>query len=187
MFHFPWRAEDIESVNAANPVVVHDQIFVTECYGPGSALLQLKSDKPETIWSDAKKRRREKSLLGHWSTPIHHEGYLYGCSGRNTGDAELRCIELASGNIMWSQPRLSRTSLLMVDGHLVCLGEDGELRLLRVNPRGYDEVSKWTPRDKESSEPLLEYPCWAAPILSNGLLYVRSEKRLVCLQLIPED
>jgi hypothetical protein len=33
---------------------------------------------------------------------------------------------------------------------------------------------------------LLDYPCWAAPILSHGLLYVRGEDRLVCLELIPE-
>jgi hypothetical protein len=33
--------------------------------------------------------------------------------------------------------------------------------------------------------PLLEYPSWAAPILSNGLLYLRGKDRLVCLELIP--
>ncbi len=33
--------------------------------------------------------------------------------------------------------------------------------------------------------PLLEYPCWAAPILSHGLLYVRGKDRLVCLEVIP--
>jgi hypothetical protein len=34
--------------------------------------------------------------------------------------------------------------------------------------------------------PLLKYPAWAAPILSHGLLYVRGDDRLVCLELIPE-
>ena len=34
-FHFPWRAKVLESVNAANPVVVDGQILLTECYGPG--------------------------------------------------------------------------------------------------------------------------------------------------------
>ena len=31
---------------------------------------------------------------------------------------------------------------------------------------------------------LLEYPAWAAPVLSHGLLYVRGRDRLVCLRLI---
>ena len=39
----------------------------------------------------------------HWMTPIHHDGYLYGCSGRHTENAELRCIELATGKVMWTR------------------------------------------------------------------------------------
>jgi hypothetical protein len=33
--------------------------------------------------------------------------------------------------------------------------------------------------------PGLEYPCWAPPVLSHGLLYVRGRGRLLCLELIP--
>src|SRR5262249_2662115 len=40
-FHFPWRAEEVESVNASNPVVVGDQVLITEAYGPGAALLKV--------------------------------------------------------------------------------------------------------------------------------------------------
>src|SRR5205823_4667732 len=103
----------------------------------------------------------------------------------------LRCIELATGKVMWSEPGLTRTSLLLVDGHFICLGEDGVLRLLKVNPRKYDEVSQVVLRPRgadgkpdETAPPLLQYPCWAAPILSHGLLYVRGRDRLVCLELV---
>jgi outer membrane protein assembly factor BamB len=184
-FHFPWRFPDLVSVNGSNPVVVGDRVFISECYGLGSALLKVRPGGCHVEWSDEKKNQRNKSMLCHWSTPIHHNGYLYGCSGRNTGDADLRCIELGTGKVMWSERRMGRTSLLMVDGHFVCLGEDGELRLLKVNPTKYEEVSRWEARAPNEEKPLLEYPCWAAPILSNGLLYIRSENRLVCLELIP--
>jgi outer membrane protein assembly factor BamB len=187
-FHFPWRARIVESVNAGNPVVVGDRVFISETYGPGSALLKVKPGAADVVWSD--ERKAEKSMQCHWMTAIYHDGYLYGCSGRHTGNAELRCIELETGKVMWSEPGLTRCSLLMVDGHFVCLGEDGVLRLLKVNPKNYDEVSKVVLRDpKESAQdapPLLKYPCWAAPILAHGLLYVRGEGRLVCLELIPE-
>jgi hypothetical protein len=125
-------------------------------------------------------------MMAHWMTPIHHDGYLYGCSGRHTQGADLRCIELDTGKIMWSERGLTRTSLLMADGHLVCLAEDGTLRLLKVNPQKYEEISSVELIDPATKAPLLEYPCWAAPILSHGLLYVRGEKRLVCLELIPK-
>ena len=121
----------------------------------------------------------------HWSTPIHHNGYLYGCSGRHE-NAVLRCIELATGKVMWSEPRLYRTSLLLVDDHFICLGEDGTLRLLKVNPNRYEEVSQLEMRAPGGRRPLLGNYCWAAPILAHGLLYVRGSDRLVCLELIPE-
>jgi outer membrane protein assembly factor BamB len=181
-FHYPWRARSLESVNAANPVVVGDRVFISETYGPGSALLRVKPGDHEVLWNDAN-RGRDKSMQCHWSTPIYHDSYLYGCSGRHS-DAELRCIDLATGKVQWSEPDLTRTSLLMVDGHFLCLGEDGQLRLLKVNPQKYEEVSRLDPESEVGG--LLKYPCWAAPVLAHGLLYLRSRGKLVCLELIPE-
>jgi outer membrane protein assembly factor BamB len=184
-FHFPWRAEDLESVNASNPVVIGDRVFISECYGLGSALLKVKPGGYEVLWSDAKKKLKSKSLMCHWMTPIHHNGYLYGSSGRNAAQAELRCIELATGKVMWSEPRLSRTSLLMIDGHFVCQTEVGPLLLLKVNPKQNDEVSFLEVRVAGKKDPLLDYPCWAAPVVSRGLMYIRGPDYLVCLELIP--
>ena len=190
-FHFPWRRRILESVNASNPVVVGDRVFISETYGPGSALLQGEPGELESIWSE-RQDGRDKAMQCHWMTPIHIDGYLYGSSGRHTQDAELRCVELATGKVMWSQPDLTRSSLLQVDGHFICLTEAGVLLLLRVNHKKFDEVSQlnyvW---EKPGAEPiklstLLHPPCWAAPILSHGLLYVRGDNRLLCLELIPE-
>ncbi|MBI2805607.1 MAG: PQQ-binding-like beta-propeller repeat protein [Planctomycetes bacterium] len=183
-FRFPFRSEDVESVNAANPVVLGDQVFISECYGPGSALLKIKPGGYEVLREESKKFK--KSMAIHWMTPIVQEGFLYGCSGRHTAGADLRCIDFATGKVMWSEPRLTRSSLLMVDGHFICLCEDGTLRLLKVNPKKFDEVSSVELKDPKTDKALLQYPCWAAPILSHGLLYVRGEERLVCLELISQ-
>jgi outer membrane protein assembly factor BamB len=182
-FEYSFRSPDVESVNASNPVVIGDQVFISECYGPGSALLKVKPGGYEVLRDESKKLK--KSMQCHWMTPIYHDGYLYGCSGRHTPAADLRCIELATGKIMWSERGLTRSSLLMVDGHFICLSEDGALRLLKVNPQKYEEVSTLELKDPRTKQALLEYPCWAAPILSHGLLYLRGEERLVCLELIP--
>lgn len=183
-FQFPWRASKLESVNASSPVVVDDQVFISEAYGPGAALLRVKPDGGhEVVWQD-QPRSRERSLELHWNTAVHDAGHLYGSSGQHGGNAELRCIDLATGKVTWQEPRLSRSSLLLVDGHFVCLSEDGSLRLLRATPEKYDLVAEITPKDAEGT-PLLEYPAWAAPVLSHGLLYVRGANRLVCLELIP--
>ena len=135
-------------------------------------------------WTDRDKGGRGKSLRGHWMTPIHVDGYLYGSSGRHAQNAELRCIELATGKVMWSRPRLRRCSLLMVDGHFICQSELGPLLLLKINPQKFDALSILHVTEPGKDEPLLQYPCWAAPVLANGLMYIRSEERLVCLERI---
>ena len=81
-------------------------------------------------------------------------------------------------------PGLTRSSLTYVDGHFVCLGEDGALRLIKVNPKQYEETARAVLKGADG-EPLLKYPAWAAPIISHGLMYVRGKDRLVCLDLIP--
>jgi outer membrane protein assembly factor BamB len=193
VFRYPWRARILESVNASNPVVIGNRVFISETYGPGSALLEVKPGGCKEIWTDQDKGIREKSMRCHWNTPIRVGKYLYGCSGRHTEEAELRCIELDSGKVMWQQRGLTRTSLLLVDNHFICLGEDGILRLLKVNPDKYEEIASVelrTPgadgQPDPKGEPLLNEPCWAAPILAHGLLYVRGADRLVCLELIPK-
>ncbi len=183
-FHYPWRATLLESVNASNPVVVDNRIFLTECYELGSALIEIRDNRINEVWTDREKSGRAKSFRGHWMTPIHVDGYIYGSSGRHLNEAELRCVELATGKVMWRQPGLTRSSLLLLDGHFICLGEDGWLRLIRVNPKKYEEVSAVLLKNADG-QPLLEEPCWAAPIVSNGRLYVRGKDRLVCLELIP--
>lgn len=191
-FHYPWRAKVLESVNASNPVVVGDRVFISETYGPGSSLLRVKPGQYEVVWSD-KENRRAKIMQTHWNTPVHVDGYLYGSSGRHEENAELRCVELATGKIKWSEPDLGRTSLLFVDGHFVCLTERGAVLLLKVSPEKFDVVAatilptKEPPGRLDARTPrLLHYPAWAAPILSHGLLYLRGGDRLVCLELIPK-
>jgi hypothetical protein len=95
--------------------------------------------------------------------------------------------------VQWSVPTQIRSSLLYVDGHFISMGEFGSLELIKVNPKEYELVSEITykrpmagplPPGLEDSN-LLRTPCWAAPVLSHGLMYVRGEDRLVCLEVIP--
>jgi outer membrane protein assembly factor BamB len=193
-FHYPWRADILESVNASNPVVVDDLVFISECYGPGSSLLKVRPGGYDVVWADSE-RKRQKAMQTHWNTAIHRDGYLYGSSGRHTNNAELRCIELKTGEVKWSEPELSRSSLLYVDDHLICLTEYGDLLLLRTNPEKFDLVGQLELVDQTAgplppgTQPrkLLNHPAWAAPILSHGLLYVRGDDRLACLELIPQS
>ena len=47
-------------------------------------------------------------------------------------------MELKSGKVMWSQPELTRSSLLYVDGRFLCLTEYGDLLILKANSEKFD-------------------------------------------------
>ena len=123
--------------------------------------------------------------MAHGATPIVHGGHLYGSSGRNAGDALAVCVEWKTGAVQWSEPGLGRASMVLVAGHLVILGEFGELVLAKAVPERFEEVSR-ARLLADDSTPLLSPPCWAAPVVARGLLFVRGAGRLVCVDLMAQ-
>ena len=179
---FWFRARVDDSVNAANPVVFSNEVFISSAYyKSGSVLLKVKPEnqKFEEVW-------RSLVLEIHFTTPILQDGFLYAFSGRNEPDARFRCVEFHTGKLKWdrderwqghsaAQPNVyGRGSCILVDGKLIALGEGGLLGLFKLNPGKDEELSRW-------QVPHLHYPTWAAPVLVDKKLYLRSEDRLVCL------
>lgn len=177
-----FRAMVNESVNAANPVVVGNQVHCSAAYyGVGGFLLNIKpgNRKFDTVWAN-------RSLEVHWMTPVYHDGHLYAFSGRNEPDAFFRCVDFKTGKVAWQrderwrkgstkQPGVyGRGSLIMADGKLIALGEGGLLGIFEVNAKKDRELARW-------QAPELRYPCWAAPVLADKKVYLRSEDRLLCL------
>jgi len=178
LWSFPWRARKYESVNASTPVVSGDRVLITESYGPGGVLLDVSGEKPAMVWQD--ENIRNQRLSCHWCTPIVVDGFAYACHGENVNGAELRCIELATGEIKWSQAGLGRCSLTYADGQLVCMADSGSLFVVRANPEQFELTTQYLPVNRDSA---FAPPCYAAPILSHGLLYVRDARRVTCLDL----
>jgi outer membrane protein assembly factor BamB len=189
LWHVPWRSRKIESVNAAVPTVRGSQVLISECYEIGSLLLDVTPQQATVIRSD-QDLRRDKSFRAHWATPICIGDSLFGCSGRNPPDSDLRCIDWLTGKVNWLDPRRERTSLLAIDDHLVVLGERGELELIEASPVAYRSVTSISLAEVDPAwpdRPRLLYPCWAAPIVSHGLMYVRGDNAVICFELIPQE
>jgi outer membrane protein assembly factor BamB len=173
LWRYPFRSRDPYSANAASPVVIGDHVFLTAAYGVGSALLKVDERGVKEVW-------RNKALGSHWATPIHLDGHLYGFDGRHEHEAELRCVRVSDGEIAWSKKGYERGSLLWAEGKFVILAEDGRLVLADLTPKEAKEIS---------SAQVLSPHCWAAPVLSRGLLYLFNYDHsahtatLVCLDL----
>ncbi|MEM1069646.1 MAG: PQQ-binding-like beta-propeller repeat protein [Planctomycetota bacterium] len=180
---FSHRAEILESVNAIVPVVKDDLVFVSECYGVGSALLKVTGQAANVVWRDPPRDRRRQAMRCHWSTPVFVDGYLYGCSGRNAPDSDFRCIAFDNGEVQWSDPRRVRSSVTKVGDHLVLLEERGAIQIIRPNPEKLEVIAEWNLSMPETGRPPIVYPCWAAPIVVGDKLMVRGDERVLCLQL----
>jgi outer membrane protein assembly factor BamB len=201
-FSYWFRARVHESVNAACPLVIDDQIFLSAAYQVGSALLKVNPDGKSftEVWRD------KRNLLTHWSTPIHVDGFIYGFSGRHENEGELRCLKVSDGKVAWANtgfdgdlsqlardrttgsiveattgkvipyPFFGRGSKILVGKRFIVLGERGTISVVDVNNEKFIEHGRF-------SLPEIDYPAWAAPVLSNGRLYLRSEKWLVSIDL----
>ena len=166
---YSFRARKHESVNAASPLVIEDTVLISSSYRVGSALLRVGAEGLEEVWVD------KESMQSHWATCLQSGDVLYGCTGRHENEAALRCLSLADGRLRWEAPRgLGRSTYIMAAGHLIGVGERGDLVLIEANPERYIEKARVR---------LFAHPSWAPPSLANGLLYVRDETQIVCMDL----
>ena len=172
----------LESVNAASPVVVDDEVFISETYDPDYPP-QFESGKSTVVWKDEEFSSQSDAgtgILGlcRW--------ICYGCRV-STQNADLRCVDWTTGKVMWSIPRTTRCSLTYIDGHFLCQGEYGHLFLFKANPKAFEPIAgdiEQGDREGEYELPFkttydLNYPAWAAPVVSHGLLYVRGTDKVV--------
>jgi outer membrane protein assembly factor BamB len=167
-FQKTWRARNPNSVNAATPVIAGDRVFFSASYETGALLLHVKKDGFEETWQG------DDILSNHYETSIYHDGYLYGCDGRQETGAQLRCVEFKTGKVRWTKEGFGCGSMILADGQLIILTEKGDLVLVEPTPKAFHE--------KARASVLAKY-CRAPIPLANGRLYARDDARLVCLDL----
>jgi outer membrane protein assembly factor BamB len=164
-----WRARYNASVNAATPLVIGDLVFFSTCYETGALLLKIGKDKVDEVWSG------DEEMSNHYTTCVHHKGVLYGFHGRQEPGAALRCVELKTGKVRWTQPRYGCGSMVLADGQLIILTERGDLVLAEPTPESY--------REKARAHVFDAPPCRAQIALADGRLYARDGAKLVCWNL----
>jgi outer membrane protein assembly factor BamB len=160
---YPW--ETSFGVNAADPIISGDEIFITSGYNHGATLLKMTPEGLRESWQN-------KNMRSHMSGPVLIDGYLYGFD-----DNQLVCVEWKTGRQMWVEKAPKKGALCAVGDKLIVMGESGTLSIVQTCPEGYKELS---------SAQILSGHCWTMPVLSNGKIYVRNAakadlSRLVCV------
>ncbi len=162
------------NATAASPVWADNVLFVSAAYGAGSAALEiLPPDKDKKTWT-VREKWKQKKMQTLMATSMVLDGHIYGFSG-DLSAFLLRCVSLTDGEIKWEERMPGRQGLLALDGHLLCVGERGDIQLIEAQPRSF-AVKGELPK-------LLAYKAWSSPAFADGKLYLRDQQHLVCLDL----
>jgi outer membrane protein assembly factor BamB len=152
---------------AACPIVIDDLVFASGAYNVGGHLLRVKDGKKENVW-------KTSALATQYATPIFYDGHFYGVHGQWEAGVELRCIDLEKGELKWSRPEYKESTVLRAGDELFVLTYTGLLVRGKLSPMEFKESA----RAQVSSFGVRAYPA-----LADGLFYVRTRNKLVCLDL----
>lgn len=170
----PTRKQSSGNLYAASPVVFGNQVFIAGGYGLGAQLLQIESGSPKELW------RLNDALSTHYANAIYTDGFLYGFHG-HPGLPEghnFRCIEAASGKVIWEQPLVASGTITRAGENLIILHDTGELVLAKATPSGFQVKG----RVQVAGRPTRSYPA-----IVDGHAFIKGPKELVCLDLRPRD
>jgi outer membrane protein assembly factor BamB len=160
-------------VNAASPIFHDGHLFLTSGYKTGCALYKLSRSagrlEGAQIW-------KSKVLMNKFQSCILHEGSLYASDQK-----AIVCADFLTGKEHWRVRRLENGSakhgtLVLADGHLLLLTEDGKLKIAPADTKGFEPVT---------NAEILSGKCWTVPVLHNNRLYARNLERVAAFDLKP--
>ncbi len=170
-----WETPDwvISIATVPSPIAVGDgKIFLSGGYNAGCMMLQLKEAggkfAVEKIF-----RLDAKEFGATQQTPVLYQGNIYGIRP----DGQLACLSLA-GKILWtsgSAAKFGLGPLLIADGKILAMNDDGLLTLAEATPAKYNFVTK--------ARVLNGHDSWAPMALAGGRLLARDLTQLVCLDI----
>lgn len=155
----PWKTS--YDVNAASPVFIPpDRIFISSGYDVGATVYRVTTSGVEQVW-------RNREMKNKFSSSVLYKGHLYGFD-----EKMLKCVDAASGEMRWRARDFGHGSLVYADGHLIVLGDEGTLALVRATSEEYQEGARAR---------IFAGKTWTVPTLAGGKLYLRDENEIVAL------
>jgi len=159
--------------SSTTPVRMGDMLLGSSVtFGSLGLKLESKDGKPSAtkVWKNA-------DLACYFSTPVVvGSEYVYMVTGSiiPPPSSTLRCVEIKTGKEKWAKKGIAKYHAAMVrtgDDKLLMLDDNGDLALLDPNPEKYTELARSH----------VCGPTWAHPALSDGKVYLRDEKELLCV------
>ena len=165
LWAYPWVTE--YDINATQPIVVSDnRIFLSAGYGHGAAVVELARTengfRARTIW-------KNKSMKNKFNSSVLYEGHIYGLDERI-----LTCVSAETGQRAWKGGRYGYGQLLLANGHLIVLSEQGDVALVKATPERHVELARFS---------AISGKTWNNPAMDGGRLLVRNATEMACFRI----
>ncbi len=157
-------------VNAADPILSDDFIFISSGYGKGAVLLKWSGGgDPEKVW-------QSRDMRTQMNAAVLIDGFLYGVDGNESTDGTgLKCIELSTGETKWVVPEIGHGTVSAVQDQLVVLTEKGQLQVGPASPNVFAPAL---------TEEVIKPRVWTVPVVVDGIVFCRNASgQLVVVQL----
>lgn len=175
-------------MNISTPVYDPPFLFHSAFFD-GSYLLKLDQEttSAELVYHrHGQDERNTDALHCCISTPILQDGYIYGIDSYG----ETRCLELETGERVWEdqtlvpRARWANVHLIRQNDRVWGFNEKGEILLGRFTPEGYEDLGRVKVIDPVQVSPNPRNGVnWSHPAFSGNRIYVRSDSKLVCVEI----
>jgi outer membrane protein assembly factor BamB len=174
-----WSASGYDQHNTA-PVYQEPYLLCSTCCKRGARVLKLGYEKgtakAELAWANT-------AFCNDIYSSVIVGGYIYGASleqpaasAHGGTRSRFKCVELATGRVVWSSAAPGHASVLSYDNKLFLVNESGVLIVIEPSPAGYRELARSQVVEGKK-------PCWTTPTISKGRLFVRNQETLACYQI----
>ncbi len=144
-------------IHAVSPVFDGNTFYVSDGYKQGGKMFALTADG-----RGVSVKWEEPSLDVHHGGAVLVDGRIYGAASNGTWSV----LDAATGEVLASERRRGKGSLVFADGRIYGYVEGGEVLLVDPDPESFEVVGRLKVDAGRGQH-------WAHPVISDGVLYVR--------------
>jgi outer membrane protein assembly factor BamB len=160
LWSVPWKTN--LAVNACDPIVFDNKLFLCSDYGRGRALYDIGGGAPRKLWEFGEGKGSS------FSSGFVRDGQLF-CFA----EGKFVSLDVGTGQPKWRED--GGASVLMIGDKLVVVRDRGQVRIGTLSPAGFDALVTADAGIRDIK---------AVPAYWEGKLYLRNQEgNVICLQL----